>query len=100
MVKSEIILKLSDEFHRKVKKSQLDRIINIIFNKIINEAKHKRATEIRQFGRFSQKKIKERKNARNPKTGEIIETKERLSITFKMSQELKKKINDTKESLN
>ena len=100
MVKSEIILKLSDEFHRKVKKSQLEKIVNIIINRIINEAKHKRATEIRQFGRFSQKKIKERKNARNPKTGEKIQTEEKFSITFKMSEELKKKINDSEENLN
>ena len=40
MVKSEIILKLSDEFRRKIKKSQINKIINIITNRIVDEIKH------------------------------------------------------------
>ena len=100
MVKSEIILKLSDEFRRKIKKSQINKIINIITNRIVDEIKHNRATEIRKFGRFSRKKIKRNENARNPKTGERIRTNEKFSIAFKMSKELKKKINHNKENLN
>ena len=33
-------------------------------------------------------------NARNPRTGEIIQTKNKISIAFKMSKELRIKIND------
>ena len=83
MVKSEIILKLSDEFRRKIKKSQINKIINIITNRIVDEIKHNRATEIRKFGRFSRKKIKRNENARNPKTGERIYVPKKNKVRFK-----------------
>ena len=95
MVKSEIISKVSDKIHRKIKKSDLEKIFNTIIDTIIYEAKHNnKSTEIKQFGRFSRKIIKEKMNARNPRTGETIQSKKKVSITFKMSKELKNKINN------
>ena len=46
------------------------------------------------------KKIKERINARNPRTGKTIHSKEKLSIAFKMSKELKYTINKNEGNLN
>ena len=97
MVKSEIISKLSEKIHRKIKRSELEKIVNIIINTIVDEIKYQKATEIRRFGRFSQKKIKEKTNARNPRTGEKIKVKKKISIGFKMSKELKEKINKESE---
>ena len=99
MVKSEIILKLSEKVHQKLKKSQLEKIIKVITDTVVQQIKYKKATEIRQFGRFSEKKIRERMNARNPRTGEKIQTKNKTSIAFKMSKELKIKINMDERSL-
>jgi len=96
MVKSEIIAKLSERIHRKLTKSDLEKILKIIINTIIKEAKNQKGTEIRKFGRFSQKVIKEKLNARNPLTGESIRVKSRISIAFKMSKELRDKINARK----
>ena len=36
------------------------------------------------FQKNTQKKIKERVNARNPRTGEKVHSKEKISIIFKM----------------
>ena len=94
MVKSEIISKLSEKIHRKIKKSELEKILKVITDTIVNEIKYQKAIEIRQFGRFHQKKIKEKMNARNPRTGENIRAKARLSVAFKMSKELKNRINN------
>ena len=47
----------------------------------------------RQFGRFSVKTIKEKKNARNPSSGEIIYVPEKKKVSFKMSKHLKQQIN-------
>tara|TARA_B100000941_G_C28439132_1_gene518640 strand:- start:249 stop:548 length:300 start_codon:yes stop_codon:yes gene_type:complete len=94
MVKSEIISKLSEKIHRKLKKSEIEKILQVITDSIVNQVKYHRATEIRQFGRFSQKKIKEKVNARNPRTGEKVHSKEKISIIFKMSKDLKKRINN------
>tara|TARA_S200000501_G_scaffold366358_1_gene400983 strand:- start:20 stop:319 length:300 start_codon:yes stop_codon:yes gene_type:complete len=93
MIKSEIVSKLSDKINPKIKKADIEKILNIIFKTIIHEAKYRKATEIRKFGRFFQKKIKGKLNARNPKTGESIKTEDKISIAFKMSKELRNRVN-------
>ena len=56
MVKSEIISILSEKIRQKIKKSELETIINLILKTIIDEIKYQKATEIRGFGRFYPKK--------------------------------------------
>ena len=55
---------------------------------------------LRDFGRFSPKKIKGRTNARNPRSGEIIKTSDSKSIAFKMSKKLKQEINNIEREIN
>ncbi len=93
MVRSEIISKLSHKIHQNLKKSDLEKILQIFLNTIINGIRDSKSIEFRNFGRFSTKVIKEKRNARNPRTGEKIHIEERKSISFKMSKELRKKIN-------
>ena len=57
MVRSEIISKLSEKIHRKLKKSDLEKVLNILIDAIIEGIKNNRSTEIRSFGRFSVKKF-------------------------------------------
>ena len=97
MVKSEIISKLSERIHPKLKKSDLEKILDTLINTIVDSVKENKSCELRGFGRFSPKKIKGRTNARNPKNGQIIHTKDRNSISFKMSKELKNEVNTKKE---
>ena len=96
MVRSEIISKLSEKIHRKLKKSDLEKILQILLDTIIEGIKNNKSTEFRNFGRFSVKKIKEKRNARNPRTGAKIHTQEKTSISFKSSKELREKINDNR----
>ena len=98
MVRSELISKLSEKIHRKLKKSDLEKIVSILLETIIEGIKNNKSTEFRHFGRFSVKKLKKKIN-RNPRTGEKIHTSEKISITFKMANELKKKVNE-KEVIN
>jgi len=93
MVRSEIISKLSNRIDQKLKKSDLEKILEIFLNVIINGLKENKSTELRGFGRFSTKIIKEKRNARNPRTGEKIHIEARKYISFKMAKELKEKIN-------
>ena len=71
----------------------LEKILEIFLNVIINGIKENKSTELRGFGRFSTKIIKEKRNARNPRTGEKIHIEARKYISFKMAKELKEKIN-------
>ena len=50
--------------------------------------------EIRGFGTFFVKKIKEKHSARNPRTGEIIYIPEKNKVRFRSSKKLNKFIND------
>ena len=98
MVRSELISKLSEKIHRKLKKSDLEKIVSILLETIIEGIKNNKSTEFRNFGRFSIKKLKKKIN-RNPRTGEKIHTPEKISIAFKMANEMKKKVNE-KEIIN
>ena len=98
MVRSEIISKLSEKIHRKLKKSDLDKILQILINSIVEGISNNKSTEIRSFGRFSIKKLKA-KISRDPRTGEKIDVPEKISIAFKMAKELKRKVNG-KELIN
>ena len=71
MVRSEIISKLSNRIHKKLKKSELEKVLDIILNSVVDGMAESKASEWRAFGRFSPKKIKE-KIGRNPRTNEKV----------------------------
>ena len=92
MVKSEIIKQLHNKYSI-LNRSQIQATVDIIFDTITESLVTSKPVELRDFGRFSIKKIKAKYNARNPKTGEIIYIPEKKKISFKMSKHLKQKIN-------
>ena len=64
------------------------------FNEAIEEALlNGKRIELRGFGSFFIKNIKEKHSARNPKTGEIIYVPEKNKVRFKASKKLKELIN-------
>ena len=93
MVRSEIISKLSKRIHQNLKKQYLDKIFQITIDTIIQGIKNGKSTELRGFGRFSSKELKE-KIAINPRTGDRFKSPQKKSISFKMSMGLKKRINE------
>ena len=92
MVKSKIIKKLHQK-HTALKLYQIETIVDIMFDSISKSLIKKKSVELRDFGRFSVKTIKAKYNARNPKTGEVIYVPKREKVSFKMSKNLKQKIN-------
>ena len=93
MLKSKIIEKLNKK-HKNLKRSQITFIVELVFDTIISSLIDSKAVELRNFGRWSIKNIKAKYNARNPKTGEIIYIPEKKKISFKMSKNFKRKINE------
>ena len=79
--------------HQILSSSQIEIVINTIFDSISQNLYKNNAIELRGFGRFSVKKIKAKYNARNPKTGEEIYIPEKKKISFKMSKNLKEVLN-------
>jgi|TARA_B000000557_G_C20719963_1_gene419707 integration host factor subunit beta len=93
LLKSKIIEKLNKK-HKNLKRSQITTIVELVFDTIISSLIDSKAVELRNFGRWSIKNIKAKYNARNPKTGEIIYIPEKKKISFKMSKNFKRKINE------
>ena len=96
MVKSEIIKQLHKK-HPALNRSQIQAIVDIMFDTISDSLAQHKPVELRDFGRFSVKTIKAKYNARNPKTGEIIYVPEKKKVSFKMSKHLKQEINKKTE---
>ena len=72
---------------------ELEKIIDIFVDSIVSALKRGQRVEIRGFGAFFIKKIKEKFGARNPKTGEIIYVPEKNKVRFKASKKIKNFIN-------
>ena len=84
---------------KRYPKVPVQTIINLLretFDEISKELIQGKAIEIRKFGRWSVKKIKQKYNAINPRTGERIYIPEKKKISFKMAKELKDIINNSK----
>ena len=78
----------------KLIQSEIVTIIDNFFDSIKEALKNSRKVELRGFGTFFVKKIKEKYSARNPKTGELIYVPEKNKVRCKASKNLKKLMNE------
>ncbi len=82
------IIKLLKENNPHINQSDLETIINIFCDTIKKGLLQEKNVEIRGFGTFFVKKIKEKYSARNPRTGELIYVPEKNKIRFRASKKL------------
>ncbi|MEA3545807.1 MAG: integration host factor subunit beta [Thermodesulfobacteriota bacterium] len=92
MTKSELIEQLSEE-HGILNKRDAETVINLIFGGIENALAQGDRVEIRGFGSFS---VRERdaREARNPKSGELVNISSRKIPFFKTGKELRERVDD------
>ena len=92
MYKPKLIRKLvKKNAELNLKDSQ--EILNIFTECILQSLLENKNIELRGFGTFFIKKIKEKYSARNPKTGELIYVPEKNRVRFKASKKFKEIIN-------
>ena len=77
----------------KLNRSEIETVIEIFSNNIIKALKNGKKIELRGFGTFFVKKIKENYSARNPKTGEVIYVPKRNKVRFRASKKFNKFLN-------
>ena len=87
------LIKLLKKKHPKLNKLQLETIIDTFFQSIKEALEKKRSVELRGFGTFFTKEIKEKYSARNPKTGELIYVPKKNKVRFKASKKFKEFLN-------
>tara|TARA_B100001093_G_scaffold507351_1_gene567747 strand:+ start:2275 stop:2556 length:282 start_codon:yes stop_codon:yes gene_type:complete len=78
----------------KLSTPELETIIDNFSIDVEKALKEGRKVELRGFGTFFIKKIKDKYSARNPKTGELIYVPEKNKVRFRASKNLKIKINE------
>ena len=93
MSRPEIIRKLKEK-HPKLDNLQLEKIFDIFFKNIATALENKRSIELRDFGTFFIKEIKENYSARNPKTGEMIYVPKKNKVRFRASKKFKEFLNE------
>lgn len=88
------LIKQLKEKNPKLNQSLINSTIDIFCTSITNALRNNKSVELRGFGTFSVKKIKEKYSARNPRTGELIYIPEKNKLRFKPSKNFNTKINE------
>ncbi|MFI0396088.1 integration host factor subunit beta [Paracoccus jiaweipingae] len=95
MIRSELIQKIAEEnphlFQRDVEK-----IVNTVFEEIIDAMARGDRVELRGFGAFSVKK-RDARQGRNPRTGETVSVEEKHVPFFKTGKLLRDRLNGLEE---
>jgi len=92
MTKSELIERLSFS-NNELNKKEAELIVNTIFDSIGDALIDGERVEIRGFGSFT---VRERdaREARNPKSGEVVKIPSKKTPFFKTGKELREKVNN------
>ena len=92
MLKSELIAKISGAnphlFQRDV-----ERIVNVVFDEIVDALARGQRVELRGFGAFTVKHRTARVG-RNPRTGATVSVDEKFVPFFKTGKELRERLNE------
>jgi integration host factor subunit beta len=91
MIKSELIQQISQK-NPHLYQRDVERIINTVFDKIVEALGNGDRVELRGFGAFSVKERQSREG-RNPRTGAAVEVEAKRVPFFKTGKELRERLN-------
>lgn len=91
MIKSELIEKLAAE-NTHLTHAEVERVVNIILNRMTDTLAEGGRVELRGFGAFSVRSRPARAG-RNPRTGEPVEVPAKSVPFFKSGKELRERLN-------
>ena len=96
MTKAELVEQVADA--AELTKKDAERLIELVFESIIDTLNHGEKIELRGFGSFRVRSRRARRG-RNPKTGAQVAIPAKRVPYFKPGKELKEIINDTRPPL-
>ena len=91
MIKSELIAKLATE-HPHLTHRDVERVVNVILDKMVNALEGNGRVELRGFGAFSVRSRPARAG-RNPRTGDQVSVPAKSVPFFKSGKELRERLN-------
>ena len=93
-VKSDIVREMQGHF-QEIPNNDVERIVDKIFQYLINSLAEGRSIELRNWGMLSVKSMKERR-ARNPRSGQEITVPAKKKVKWKSSKNLNYRLNFSK----
>ncbi|HEY5975771.1 MAG TPA: integration host factor subunit beta [Geobacteraceae bacterium] len=91
MTKSELVEKIV-EANGVLSRKESEQVVNIIFDAMTEALKKGDKVEIRGFGSFTIRE-REAREARNPKSGEVVKIPAKKTPFFKTGKELRERVN-------
>jgi integration host factor beta subunit len=91
MTKSELVQKLMD-VNGLLSRKDSELVVNLIFDSMTDALKRGEKVEIRGFGSFTIRE-REAREARNPKSGEVVRITAKKTPFFKTGKELRERVN-------
>jgi integration host factor subunit beta len=91
MTKSQLIERIAERAPR-VPRREVERIVNTVFDSMVEALRRAERIEIRGFGSFAVK-IRHAREGRNPRTGERVRVPRRLTPYFTPGKELRDRLN-------
>ena len=91
MIRSELIQQINDE-NPHLNQSDVENIVNTVFEEIIDAMADGDRVELRGFGAFSVKK-RDARVGRNPRTGESVAVEQKHVPFFKTGKLLRDRLN-------
>lgn len=91
MTKSELVEKLA-QTNGLLSRKDSELVVNIVFNSITDALKGGDKVEIRGFGSFTVR-ARDAREARNPKSGEVVKIAAKKTPFFKTGKELRERVN-------
>jgi len=92
MTKSELVEKLV-EANASLSRKESEMVVNLIFDSMCEALKKGEKVEIRGFGSFTIR-AREAREARNPKSGDVVKIPAKRTPFFKTGKELRERVNN------
>ncbi len=94
MTKSELVDKIV-EANATLTRKESEMVVNIVFDSMGDALRKGEKVEIRGFGSFTVRK-RDAREARNPKSGEIVNIPAKKTPFFKTGKELRERVDNLK----
>jgi len=91
MIKSELIRSISSQ-NPHLYERDVEKIVNTIFDVIVEALRRGDRVELRGFGAFSAK-LREARQGRNPRTGAVVSVAQKAVPFFKTGKEMRARLN-------
>jgi integration host factor subunit beta len=96
MIKSQLIKRVASQ-NPHLFERDIEKVVNVIFDKMVDTLRCGDRVELRGFGAFSVK-LREAHQGRNPKTGAVIAVGKKAMPYFKTGKEMRARLNRETES--